>query len=483
MIVDRIAGHWIGGEWLDDGPAADSTNPADGSVLGRYRPGSRALAEQACRVAAEAFQDGLWASSPRLRAQVLFEFADRLEAQAEPLADLVVAENGKLRAEAMGEIRGAISEARYYGGLARAILGRTMEPAPGQFSIMSREPAGVAAIIVPWNAPVTLLVRSLAPALAAGCTCVIKPAHQTPLIHAVVMQALADCPSLPRGVVGSVNENGIEVGEALVTAPEVDVISFTGSSATGKRIMAAAAPTLKRLSLELGGKAPAVIFEDADLDRAVAELTRGALTMAGQICVAAARFLVHEPIRAEFEARITDAFRAVRTGPGSDPTSQMGSLIDKANEARLAQVIERAGDEGELLLRGDNPGGADAEGAFLTPSLFRIDDTASPLVQEELFGPIVSVEGFETEAEAVAKANATEYGLASSLFTRDLSRAVRVGRAIRAGTVWLNCHGRLFAEGETGGYRQSGLGRLHGVEGLNDLLETKHLFLEQGVIA
>jgi betaine-aldehyde dehydrogenase len=477
-----IAGHYIAGEWLTEGAAAESRNPADGAVIGRYALGSRALADQAAAAARQAFETTEWPAAPRLRADSLFAFADRLEGALEEIADLIVAENGKLRAEAVGETRAAVSEARYYAGLARTVVGRTFEPAPGAFSMMTREAAGVAAIIVPWNAPVTLLVRSLAPALAAGCTTVIKPAHQTPLIHAAVIRCLAACPSLPPGVVNSVNEDGSVVGEALVESPEVDVISFTGSSATGKRIMAAAAPTLKRLSLELGGKAPAVVFEDADLDLAIRELTRGSLVMAGQICVAAARFLVHEPIRAAFEERIAAAWRAVRVGPGSDPRSEMGALIDKSNEERLLRIIDQAADEGELLLRGANPGGSDAPGAFLTPTLFRIEDATSPLVQEELFGPIASVETFADEAEAVAKANATRYGLAASVYTRDLHRAMRVSRAIRSGTVWLNCHGRLFAEGETGGYRQSGLGRLHGPEGLNDFLETKHIYLEQGAL-
>jgi betaine-aldehyde dehydrogenase len=478
-MIEHPARHFIDGAWVDgDGSLEDSIDPATFQPLGRFHPGSAALADAAAKAARRAFFETNWSQSPRMRAQALFEIADRLEAAKGEIADLVVAENGKIRAEALGETMGAISETRYYAGLTRNIRGTMQETAPGNMSFFNREAAGVAGVIVPWNAPVTLLMRSLAPALAAGCTTVTKPAQQTPLVHARIMQAITDAPSLPAGVVNSVNENGIEVGQAMTASPDIDVISFTGSSRTGAAIMAAAAPTLKRVGLELGGKAPAVIFEDADLDLATRELTHGALAMAGQICVAAARFLVHESIAPEFEERIVAAFRDVRTGSGADPHSQMGSLIDDANRKRVLRLLEQAGDEGELLLKGESIG----EGAFLTPSLFRIDSLASKLVQEELFGPLVSVERFADEAEAVHKANATPYGLAASVFTRDGARAMRISRAIRAGTVWVNSHLRLFAEGETGGYGRSGLGRLHGPEGLHDFLETKHIYMEAGTV-
>lgn len=474
------AKHFIGGEWVE-GPLSvrESFNPASGESLGKYFPGDASLANEAIGHARRVFDEGSWASSPRLRAVALFELADQLEARREELIDLIVAENGKLRSEANGEMIGAVSETRYYAGLARNIFGRTFESAPGNISLLHREPAGVAAVIVPWNAPVTLLIRSLAPALAAGCTAVIKPAPQVPMVHALVMECIAACKSFPTGCINSVNEDGSAVGEALVASKDVDVISFTGSSATGRRIMEGASSTLKRLSLELGGKAPAVVFADADIDKAVGELLHGSLVMAGQICVAATRFIVHDSIYAEFSTKMSTAFSDINTGPGNLATSQMGSLIDKDNLARLEAIIEQAGDEGNLLVKGERLNG---EGAFLTPTLFEIDDLKSSLVQEELFGPIASLEKFSDEAEAVHMANATRYGLAASVFTNDLNRATRVSRAIRSGTVWLNCHTRLFAEGETGGYRQSGLGRLHGVEGLNDFLETKHVYLEAGSI-
>jgi betaine-aldehyde dehydrogenase len=477
-MSEHPARHFIGGEWVGEGPLRDSVNPATLEPIGQYHPGSKALTDQAASAARTAFFTSPWANSPRLRAQTLFEIADNFATAKDEIADLVVAENGKIRAEALGETMAAISETRYYAGLARNIRGSMQETSPGNFSLFNREPAGVAGVIVPWNAPVTLLMRALAPALAAGCTAVIKPAQQTPLVHARLMQAITSAPSLPRGIVNSVNESGIEVGQAMTASPDIDVISFTGSSRTGQAIMAACAPTLKRVGLELGGKAPAIIFDDADLDLAVRELTHGALAMAGQICVAAARFLVHDAVASDFEARITAAFRAVRVGPGNRPDSQMGSLIDLENRARIERLIEQAGDEGKMVLKG----GPLSDAAFLTPTLFRIENLQSSLVQDELFGPIVSIETFADEAEAVAKANATPYGLAASVFTANGARALRTSRAIRAGTVWINSHLRLFAEGETGGYGKSGLGRLHGPEGLHDFLETKHIYMEAGVV-
>lgn len=474
-----MASHYINGAFVNDGDGVgESVNPATNEKLGSFHKGSLALVDEAASVAREVFFKSDWSENPRLRSKALFEFAAAMEQAKDELINLIVAENGKLKSEATGEVMASISETEYYAGLARNIRGTMQEIVPGSLSLFHREAAGVAGVIVPWNAPVTLLIRSLTPALAAGCTAVIKPAVQTPLIHARIMVCLDSCPSLPKGVVNSVNEVDSAVGKAIVASPKIDVISFTGSSATGSQIMAGAAPSLKRVGLELGGKAPAVIFGDADLEKAAKALTYGSLNMAGQICVAAARFIVHKSVQAEFEKMMIRAFQAVKVGNGADPASQMGALIDQENRRRLEGIITQAGDEGELILKGEAVG----TGAFISPSLFRIDDLSSPLVQQELFGPIVSVESFEDDAEAVYKANATAYGLAASVFTQDVSRAMRINRKIRAGTVWTNTHLKLFAEAETGGFGKSGLGRLHGPEGLYDFMETKHIYFEQGRI-
>ncbi len=455
----------------------ESLDPATGAVIGRYAPGSAALADEAAAAARRAFEESGWARDPRLRQSVLLRFADRMQAAKDELVELLTRENGKLRHEAAGEVASAISEARFYAGLARVPRGRSGEVAPNTLSVIGREPAGVAAVIVPWNAPATLLVRSLAPALAAGCTVVVKPAPQTTLINAAVMALLLADDAPPQGAINVVNERGVEVGRALVASRAVDVVSFTGSSATGKAIMAAASPTLKRLSLELGGKSPGVVFPDADLDRAARELTFGALSVAGQFCMCASRILVHADVYDEMRERLATRFAETRVGPASDPESQMGPVIDAANRQRLEGLIDLAAREGDVVLRGARTRDA---GTFLTPTLVALDTVETRLVKEELFGPIITLERFTTEPEALAMAHATDFGLAASVHTRNLDTAHRMARRLRAGTVWINCHRRQFAEVEVGGYGESGLGRLHGLEGLDDFLETKHVFLDYG---
>lgn len=478
--VAQLARHFIAGQWLasDDGSEADSLNPANGAVVGRYATGSAVEVDAAVAAARETFEAGGWQASPRRRAAALYAMADALEANRAQVADLAVAESGKLPGEIGHEIAAGISELRYYAGLARAIFGRVQEVEEGQLSIYAREPAGVVGIIVPWNAPITLLVRSLAPALAAGCTTVIKPAPQTSLTNALLMSLWSRIEALPAGAVNAVNERGAEVGQALVAHRDVDVISFTGSARTGKKIMAAAADSLKRLSLELGGKSPSILYSDADMAAAVPVIARCATVMAGQMCTAISRVLVHESRAEEAEAALTATLGGLKVGAPSDSATQMGPLVDIASRERIAGWVDRAADEADLLLRGSALGGDLSNGAYITPSLVRVADLDSPFVQDELFGPILTVERFSDDAEAVSRANGTRHGLAASIWTNDRVRAQRVSRALRFGTVWMNAHNRLFAEAETGGYKESGFGRLHGLEGLNDFLETKHVFGE-----
>ena len=476
----------IDNEWqpAQSGQFEDSVNPADGRVIGRYAASDGADAEAAIAAARRAFERPDWAQSPRLRQMVMLKWADRLEAHAEELAHLLTLENGKVLAQSRGEIAGAISEIRYYAGLTRFIPGHVFEVEPGVFSTLLKEPAGVAGIIVPWNAPVVLLIRSITPALAAGCTTIIKPAPQTALITAAVLTDLQSVAQLPRGVLNLVSECGHAVAQALTTSPDVDVISFTGSNATGQRIMAAAAPTMKKLSLELGGKSCCLVFDDVDVSQIAPQLAAAATIISGQQCTAARRVLVHASRYAEMKVALSQALQALVVAPGLASGAQVGPLIDAPSHQRVSQAIAQATDlADEVILRGGRPDGLPASGHFMTPTLVAHRDTSAFFVQEEIFGPFVVLEQFEDEQDAVKRANHSDYGLSASVWTQDGARQMRVARALRNGTVWLNEHNKLFAEAETGGYRRSGLGRLHGYDALIDFMEIKHIYQNAGVVA
>lgn len=475
--------HWIAGGWEDsaDHDAGESFDPSNGALVGRFAAGSQAEAERAVQSARDTFETSLWSQSPRLRQDVLLEWASRLEAEKPTLARLLTAENGKVLRQAEGEVTAAISEIRFYAGQARAIRGNAQEIAPGVFSTIYREPAGVAAIIVPWNGPVLLLIRSLAPALAAGCTAVIKPASQTSLITVEVLKHLAAVSALPKGAVQLVMETGSAVAEYLVASKEVDVVSFTGSTAVGQKIMAAAAPSLKKLSLELGGKSCCLVFDDADIGTVAPQIAAAATIISGQQCTAARRVLVQSSRLAEMKEALKQALSSIRVGPGLDPKSDMGPLIDTRARDAVEKSIEAAFDQcDEIVLRAGRPDDQPKEGAFLTPGAVVHSDPGAFFCQEEIFGPLIVIEPFEDEREAIAKANDTIFGLAASVWTRDGARALRVARALRDGTVWINDHNKLFAEAEMGGYRRSGIGRLHGVDALLDFTEQKHIFQDVG---
>ena len=475
----------IDGVWqsAQSGRMVPSIDPSNGSVLGGYAASGRVDAEVAVAAARRAFDRPEWAQNARLRQMVMLRWADLMESRGEHLARLLTAENGKPLAQSRGEIVGSVSEIRYYAGLTRYIPGHVLEVEPGSFSTLLKEPAGVAGLIIPWNAPAVLLIRALTPALAAGCTVVIKPAPQTALVTAEIIKSLHEIEGLPKGVVNLLSEDGHEVAQHLVTSPDVDVISFTGSNATGQRIMAAAAPTMKKLSLELGGKSACLVFEDADVTDIAPKLAAAATIIAGQQCTAARRVIVHASRYGEMKQALSAALSRIKMGPGTDASSEMGPLIDEPSRAqvsrRISETMEMAD---EVVLRGAAPTADLSKGFFLSPTLVAHRDTSAFFIQEEIFGPLVVIEKFEDEKEAVARANHTEYGLSASVWTRDGARAMRVARALRNGTVWINDHNKLFAEAETGGYRRSGLGRLHGYDALVDFTEIKHIFQNCGVV-
>lgn len=462
--------HLIDGELVDSTRKSESIAPADGSVLGTFAEADQEQAEAAIAAARRAFTETNWARDRRLRHRALNEIADSIEAHADELALLLSRENGKTLRDATFEIGLAGPKFRYYAALALSQGGRASEVSPGLHMSSVPEPTGVAGVITPWNSPVILLVRSLAPALAAGCTVVSKMPAQTALVAGRIHQLLSEIPSLPKGVVSSLTESGSDVARLLVSSPDVDVLSYTGSTQVGRQIMVDAAPNLKRLSLELGGKTPMIVFDDADLDAVVPTLTAAVTTFTGQFCMAGSRILAQEGIAPRLRERLIESLSSVKVGPGDDPNSQMGPMIDVANARRVNEFVEQAARHSTVLVRG---GQHDADSAFYLPSLIAVDDPTLDIVQKEVFGPVATFETFASEEDAIRLANCTEFGLAASVWTRDVDRPRRVGRQLRAGTVWTNTWAVVADEYEEGGFNQSGVGRLNGIRALEEFEEIK----------
>ncbi len=483
-MKNTIALNWIDGQWVDSGTHRDSINPATYARIGSYADAGLPEASGAVAAAGRALRDSAWQDDRALRSRVLHELADAFERHAEQLIALLASENGKIEAEARFEVSMVPSKLRYYAALVRTEHGRAAEPKPGSLSVLLREPMGVAGIIVPWNSPVVLMIRSLAPALAAGCTTVIKMPGQTAQTNALVAWIMSQAPSLPRGVVNLFSESGATGSKWLVESPDVPVISFTGSSATGRAIAAVGARHLKRFGLELGGKTPMIVFDDADLDVAVPKLEKALTVFSGQFCMTGSRLLVQRGIADALRARLAARLAEVKVGPASDPASEMGPLIDKANVARVDQVVRAAIAAGARVIVRGGPAteGALAAGAFYRPTLLEVDDPDLDIVQKETFGPVLTLQIFDTEAEAIALANNSEYGLAASIWSRDIDRPLRVARRLEAGTVWINDWAVVYDEFEEGGYKQSGLGRLNGMAAMDDFIQYKHITLSSGSV-
>ena len=471
----------IDGEWVPSSSGATRTIrcPADGTQVGVVPEADAADTVRAIEAARRAFDDGAWRSTSAWeRARLLNTVADRLEAEVETVAAAESADTGKRLVESRYDVADVVSCFRYFAGLVPKDSGRVVDT--GDSTTISRvqyEPIGVCGLITPWNYPLLQASWKVAPALAAGCTFVLKPSELTPHTTILLMQYLVDA-GLPAGVGNLILGAGATAGAPLASHPSVDLVSFTGGLATGRRIMEAAAPTVKKVALELGGKNPNIVFADADRDAALDNAATAVFLHSGQVCSAGARLIVEESIHDEFVARLVDVAEGIRLGGPEDEKAQTGTLISAEHRAKVEAYVAAGIAEGAVLRCGgrqpDDP--ALSDGFFYLPTILDACSSTMSCVQEESFGPVLTVETFRTEDEAIAIANDTYYGLAGAVWTSDASRAQRVANALRHGTIWINDFHPYLPQAEWGGFKQSGVGRELGPQGFHEYLEAKHVY-------
>jgi betaine-aldehyde dehydrogenase len=471
---------WIDNAWVDasDGGTREVINPADGTVIARVPEATAADVSRATAAARRAFDEGPWRRmAARERGTLLFRVAEAIRARAAELAETDTRNMGKPIVEAEFDVSDAAHCFEYYGGMASKIHGETLEVPDNALSMVVREPVGVVGQIIPWNYPLLMAAWKLAPALAAGCTAVLKPAEQTPL-SALKLAEIFQTLDLPPGVVNIVTGDGPTAGGGLVTDPRVDKIAFTGGVDTGRLVIRGAAETIKRMSIELGGKNPNIVFADADFDAAVDGALFGAFANQGEVCSAGSRLLVERSIYDRMLQAIADKVGRITLGDPMSRETKMGPLVTKEHQEKVLGYIEVGKQEGRLITGGGRPKDAAlSRGWYVEPTVFADVKTSARIAQEEIFGPVLTVIPFEDEAEAVRIANHTPYGLAGAVWSRDVFRGIRVLKQIRAGILWLNTYHPTYNEAPWGGYKQSGFGRELGAYGLEQYLETKQINL------
>ena len=480
--LDLPTQHHVGGVDEPGGGAAFAVvSPRDGQVLGEVADAQPAEVDLAVAAARRAFDSGPWPRlAPADRGRILLRIAELLEEQREKLALTISLEMGKPITDAYGvELRAAINTFRWYGQLADKLTDESPHTSPDALALITREPTGVVGAVVPWNFPLTLASWKVAPALAAGCTVVLKPSENSPL-SALLLGRIATEAGLPPGVLNVVTGDGPVAGRALGLHPDVDVLAFTGSTAVGRHFLRYAADSnLKRVWLELGGKSPNIILPDApDLEKAAATAAWGIFFNQGEMCTAPSRLLVHSSIAERVVEAVVARAGELRVGDPLDPATEMGALAGQAHLSRVRDHIDTGRAEGARLRTGGDRILTGTGGTYLRPTVFDRVDPGMRLAREEIFGPVLSVLAFDDLEEAVRLANATEYGLAAGLWTSDLSTAHKVSRALRAGTVWVNCYEEGDLTVPFGGMKQSGNGRDKSVHAIEKYTELKTTWIQ-----
>ncbi len=475
-------GNYIGGKWLQSlGGSLETKNPATGEPVSMTAKSTSDDVAHAVEEARRAFDSGAWsAKKPSERAKTLREVSELIRKELDGLSMLLTLESGKPLADSKGELLNAANVFEYYASAARHIVGRIPRYSGSDVSLVVHEPVGVCGLIVPWNSPISLLSWKLGPALAAGCTVVIKPAGYTAGVSMEFVKLLAKADGVPPGVINAVTGPGDSVGSRLVRSPDVDKVSFTGSTETGRKIMEMASTNLKKVNLECGGKSADIVFDDANLESALPSSVWSIFRSAGQSCNAGSRLLVQESIYDSFLKNFLAAASSIKVGNGLDPETEMGPVVSASQLKHIMDYVESAQKDGaRLTLGGRRMNEGDyAKGFFIRPTVFEGVSRDMRIFQEEIFGPVLCVLPFEDEADAIEIANDTKYGLAGDIWSRSLTRIMKVSQGIRTGTLWVNRHLNPGPEVPFGGYKQSGLGRETGMEGLMEFLQTKHISLQ-----